>query len=461
MANFFKRNLTFAAYLSLNSVRSEPRIIIGAAQTSALLRKPRMTFFSIKSKPVLVPAFNIFASCLPGLEPFLDQELKALGFANQQSIAGGVCFSVSTVEEIHQCHLHLGTASHIFLRAGPAFRALGMEELARKVSKQRFWREYLKFPLKHLRLSIRVTSSKSRLYHTAGIAQRVERGINIALGKHEDFAEFSSSPATQCDTFIKILVRIHRDQVEISVDTSSTPLHKRGYRAEGAKAPLREDLAFALLYASGFGNGDMVGLLDPFCGSGTIVLEGAAIAYGLPPGRLRQAPLIGSVFEDKIGWETMVDSAVKKARATTESDFANNKPEFIGTDRNKGAIEISQRNAKRAGLSALVSFHHRVISDVDWFANPLLASDKKFVATNPPFGHRIKNTKNKSLLPLYQTLGHKVTKKALQNKVVGVSILAHDPKLIRQTGIPNLKLLFHSKHGGMNIFVLGTKRTSK
>eukprot|EP00957_Ditylum_brightwellii_P177897 13550177-Ditylum_brightwellii.AAC.1 len=109
------------------------------------------------------------------------------------------------------------------------------------------------------------------------------------------------------------------------MDTSATPLHKRGYKLEVAKAPLREDLAFALLRCAGWGtnpamtssnfHGDRKTnsyynsnfLLDPFCGSGTILIEGAAMAVGLPPGRLRPPPLWGTKLFDDDGWRKLVE----------------------------------------------------------------------------------------------------------------------------------------------------------
>jgi putative N6-adenine-specific DNA methylase len=103
---------------------------------------------------------------------------------------------------------------------------------------------------------------------------------------------------------VRIAVRFVDDVATISLDTSATPLHRRGYRLDGAKAPLREDIAFAVLQAAGFRKG--MALLDPFCGSGTIAIEAACIAAGLPPGRLRPAPLQGFAFADAAEWQKLL-----------------------------------------------------------------------------------------------------------------------------------------------------------
>ncbi|CAJ1931672.1 unnamed protein product [Cylindrotheca closterium] len=421
------------------------------------------------SSPLDAPPLHVFASCLPGLEPFLNEELVSLGFQTRRT-TGGVHFRASNAKELHSCHLWCGTASNIYLRAteDKTFRARGMAELKKHITRLSFWEECIDTTDQSLSsgFEIRVKSSKSKLYHTAGIAQRVEEGIYSALGKDTPSKEITES---QNDSQkLKVLVKIYRDEVEVSVDTSSTPIHQRGYRLETAKAPLREDLAFALLYSTKlFGRNNSANdwsVLDPFCGAGTIPIEAAALAHNLPPGRLREAPLRGLTFYDPDGWNRMVESAV---RNSTTGDM-NEELQILGTDRNEGAIAISERNAARASVDHLVKFRHQAISSNQWFENPSLAPSRTLVVCNPPFGHRIsKDTKKKkdpfssSLLPLIQTLGHKLMKLIGQSaegnsrRQVAVNILGTNPNLIRRSGIPNLKVSFASKHGGINVFALG------
>src|SRR4030095_2309855 len=171
-------------------------------------------------------------------------------------------------------HLHLGTASHLLLRCA-RFRCRNLQELQTKAA-QLPWPRWLRrdgpFP-------VHATARKSRLYHTGAIEERVRRGIAMALAGG---GELAAGPA------VPIAVRVVDDIVAISLDTSDQPLHRRGYRLESAKAPLREDLAHALLLGAGFARGQA--LLDPFCGAGTIAIEAAAIGLALPPGRLRPPP---------------------------------------------------------------------------------------------------------------------------------------------------------------------------
>jgi putative N6-adenine-specific DNA methylase len=395
----------------------------------------------------------LFASCLPGLEPFLKQEMRSLGFQEAQSTSGGVHFFASTADQIFKSHLFLGTASHIYLRAGAPFRARSMTEVTKGVARLDFWGQYMLPNGNNTKptLDIRVVASKSRLYHTKGIAERVEKGICTALGVNPDEKTVDKNPA------IRLLVRVHRDMVQISVDTSTTPLHQRGYRLETAKAPLREDLAYALLYSAGFGaeESKINSMLDPFCGSGTIPIEAASMACNLPPGRLREAPLRGLTLQNDASWQAMVDTALQQAQNQhTTYDYEN--IQILGSDRNQGGIDIARRNAERAGVAEVVKFQHNAISSNSWLENLSIAPMSFLVATNPPFGHRTSPAKSSpSLLPLYQTLGHKIAKIPEGN--VDVAILGYDVNLVRRTGIPNLKLQFTSKHGGLNVFALGAK----
>ena len=419
--------------------------------------------------------FDTFVSCLPGLEQLLQNELLSLGISSTSKPCG-VEFQASSVDQILQCHLKLGTASQISLRTGPSFRALGMEELCLKVSRLKFWKQYINMD-PHLQsntlpnLDIRVTSKKSRLYHTKGVEERVERGILNSLGldgqaimdkkklSNQNKKEDSNAKIKACTDSIKILVRIFRNEVEIMVDTSSSPLHKRGYRLEGGKAPLREDLAYALLYSSGYQGG---ALLDPFCGSGTIAIEGAAISAGYSPGRLRPAPLLGSRFYSDEKWRSALDDMYEIAERRREHEENSMDKYILGSDRDKGAIEAAMGNADRAGLSNLLKFEHRAISAVSWFEDPQSAPSTILVATNPPFGHRVSKNKKDSLLPLYQTLGHKVQRLAeTEGKSIHFSILAHNSRLARQTAIKNLNIQFASNHGGMKVFALGAKDISQ
>jgi putative N6-adenine-specific DNA methylase len=410
-----------------------------------------------------VKSLKFFASTSPGLEQLAFKELLSIGIKDikinpDDTLIGGVQFGVTSLEDIMKCHLHLGTVSHIYLRASKPFLATGMEELVRKVSKLEFWQSYLSsqdglIPL----FDIRVTASKSRLFHTAGIAERVERGILKAMNVDSDAYASLKQNSDKDKERLRILVRIQQNQVEISVDTACTPLHRRGYRLQSGKAPLREDLAYAFLYAQGWcSKSPFGGLVDPMCGSGTILIEGASMASGLPPGRLRPAPFKHSQLWDPQLWKSMVEASRVRA---LECKDAQGSLVIIGSDRDTGVIKAATENIKRAGLEDMIELHDCSISDNPWFLDSAsYNAHNMLVAVNPPYGVRVSRNKKKPkrnihpLLSLYQTLGRCSNGAASD---VNFGIIAHDVNLARQTGV-KMKSQFTTRHGGLSVTALST-----
>ncbi len=367
--------------------------------------------------------FELFAACQPGLEPLLMAELQALGVA-PRPLAGGVAFR-GDMQLAQRCCLWLGTASHVLLRlCEMPCRALG--ELQRKAA-QLPWRSWLR-PAVPVRLH--ATSRGSRVYHTDAIVERLEQAIANAFGAPV------RSPAAGDEAFATVHARFRDDVCTLSVDVTTTPLHRRGYRLDGRKAPLREDLAHALVLSSGW-TADLA-LLDPFCGSGTIAIEAAALGLGLPPGRLRPPPGEHLALFDADGWAQVRGFAPRPLPL-----------QIAASDRDEGAIAATRDNAERAGVAAHLDLRHAALSDQPWLG----AGDHPahgVVVTNPPFGRRI-GGKN-PLLPLYQTLGARI-------EALGdgwrAAILAHDVRLARRTALP-LRAAFTTRHGGLSITALVT-----
>ncbi len=331
---------------------------------------------------------------------------------------------------------------------------------------------------------IRVSSFKSNLYHTGAVAERVQFGILESLGRDlpdedeldskrndhglsQNKSDQSSDHKTKSNV-VPLTVRVNRDMVHISIDTSVNPLHQRGYRLQTAKAPLREDLAYAMLYSAGWqpthtrmhykaaNSGRLYSaLLDPFCGSGTIAIEAAAIAAGLPPGRLRSAPMEGTKLHDPAKWNNLIKSAMSPDQRAVSSEFY-----VSASDRDMGAIQAARNNAKRAGVSDYLRIEEGSLSSSDWFVNPSAAPDSILVATNPPFGKRIspiatlRRGDNHPLLPLYQKIGHQIHKLMEVKDSVGAVVLAQDLRLARRTALEDFEVAFTSHHGGMPVSAL-------
>jgi putative N6-adenine-specific DNA methylase len=393
-------------------------------------------------------------TCLPGLEPILSSELRSLRI-DHRSIPHGAQLTEPSIETILKCNLFLGSATNILLRCGEPFSARGLAELRRKTARLP-WHEIVRGD--KVRLQAKVTTSKSKLYHLAAIQARVVAGFYEALG-HDGIpsdrttVEIPSSIAED-DPLVHLEVQITRDQVEIWLCAALTPLHRRGYRLETSKAPLREDLAYAMLYAAGWSPAWNTEsqcpyelLLDPLCGSGTIAIEGASMLAGLAPGRLRPPPLVGTCYENSILHHELLT-------ASMESAISVEAPAVFASDRDSGAVAATRSNAERAGVLKYMDIQNCALS-----AHPLLSNNQGgrslLVVTNPPFGRRVSNSASSrvkqgkvdiGLLPLYQSL-RQLTVDRPNTRTV---LLAQGTELVQRAGW-NVDELFRSTHGGLSV----------
>jgi putative N6-adenine-specific DNA methylase len=368
------------------------------------------------------PPLSLFAACQPGLEPLLAREIAGLG-AQTSAVPGGVDFSGDVVLAMRAARW-LGTASHLVLRVAE-FRCRAPGELERKAAEVP-WRVWLRADVP---LAIRATSRATRVYHTGLIAERVRAAISRALGAAPPTPSAPDAPAA------RLQVRFQRDVCTLSLEATSTPLHRRGYRLEGAKAPLREDLAHALVLASGWT--PELALLDPFCGSGTIAIEAAGLALGLAPGRLRAPALEHLALFDAGAWRA----------AAAETRPARVAP-ISASDRDAGAIAAARANAERAGVAHAIAFERAAVTKSAWLAAPESAPARGVLVTNPPFGRRV--SESRKLETLYQALGHRAARLGAGWRV---AILAHDPRLARRTGLA-LAVAFSTRHGGLSVSAL-------
>jgi putative N6-adenine-specific DNA methylase len=375
-------------------------------------------------------SFDCFAACQPGLEPLLVGELQALEL-KPRALAGGAAFHAK-LGPLLRAGLWLGTASHVLVRIAE-FHCRALGELQRKAAELP-WRDWLR---PQVPVSIQATTKASRVYHTGAAEERVHDAIAAAFGK-PPFAAAATD-----DVVARVHVRFRDNVCTLSLDTTSSPLHRRGYRLDGRKAPLREDLAHALVLASGWVPGDA--LLDPFGGSGTIAIEAAALALGLAPGRLRPPPLHHLAPFDVDVWDTV--RTAPGPRPTVVALAPGEAPRCMVGDRDAGAVAAARENAARAGVAEAITFHHGAITTAPWL-QPAAAPPRGALVTNPPFGVRV--PKANDLLPLYQTLGHRA---ARLPEGWRLAILAHDVRLARRTGLP-LRAAFTTRHGGLAVTAL-------
>ena len=385
---------------------------------------------------------ELFAVTAPGLESIALGELKRLGLKGKAEV-GGVAFRGDS-EAIYAANLWLRTASRVVVRVA-RFHASTFHELERR-ARQVPWAEFLGSGSS---VRLRVTCRKSRLYHSDAVAERILAAIQRATSggvavegnsSSADADDEISDDATSAQLFI---VRIVDDECEISADTSGELLHRRGYRQETGKAPLRETLAAAMLLASGWRSGEP--LIDPLCGSGTIPIEAALLARGVAPGARRKFSFMNWPGFDVPLWSS-VHAAAKSAAKT-----ALPTSEILGADRDSGAVESAERNAERAGVGEDIRFNTSALSVT--LEQLEEAAGAGWVLTNPPYGVRVGETEQ--LRNLYATLGSKV--KSVSGWRLG--ILTSDTTLARQLGVP-MRARFSTTNGGIPVAFLAQEKIS-
>lgn len=318
-----------------------------------------------------------------------------------------------------RANLWLRTASRVLVRIA-TFRATAFYELEKRVKKIP-WEQFV---APGIGAEFRVTARKSKLYHSDAIAERMHKAVQ---SRRRSSAANGRQPTADGQLFV---VRVFRDEFVVSADTSGELLHMRGYRQAVGKAPLRETLAAALLIAS-----DWTGrapLIDPFCGSGTMPIEGALLARLLPPGLHRRFAFMQWPNYDASTWDQLTSDAKTSALASSSVPIS-------GSDRDAGAIESARANAGRAGVADDIDFSVRAISNLD------PPSPTGLVATNPPYGVRVSRSSN--VRNLYAQLGH-----VLRERCPGwrVALYSADLRLTREIRLPFRQVL-RTSNGGIRV----------
>lgn len=329
-----------------------------------------------------------FAVISPGLEDVLDQELRSFKVRKREVLRGGVAFD-ATARGLCEVLQWSRLAQRVYLRL-TQFRAKSAIELYQKT--RRF--DWSRIVPSGCPLAFSVSIHQSRLYGTGQVSDRVFDGIRDALGPAGASpvrVDVSASTTEQQDGVVqplRILVRLEEDQCQLSLDASGGFLHRRGWRHQTGSAPLRENLAAALLVKAGWSPG--MALVDPMCGSGTFLIEAARWCAGLPP-RLW-------------GWEAYAYSrwshpSLDAWESATSRVFdlpceAYVQPSLLGFDLDQNVVSIAMENAQRAGIDTTLSFGVQSVSALE---EPPCPSG--VMIANPPYGERIARKKVKGKAP--------------------------------------------------------------
>ncbi len=381
--------------------------------------------------------FRFFAVSAPGLEALLLRELVQLG-AEARAVPGGVEGTVSRLV-FWRIHRESALAESLRVRL-KSFHAASFSALEAGLSKLP-WHAYA---TAHTPLEVRVSCSKSRLYHSEAIVERVVRVVGERLRSRPDGAR-PSAP-------LRIHLRLERDVVTPSIDSSGELLHRRGYRQAVEAAPLRETLAAAMAsLLDGLGGAPPSGVWDPFCGSGALPLEWLRSRVGIAPGARRRF-----AFER---WPThpKADYAAWK-RAQDEEEQASWRTRAAGvhawcSDVDEKAVRSAVMNATALLGEGMGDALSTSCGDFRQVAELIPAGTA--IIGNPPHGKRIGNSQRSN--KLYEALEALLVERSDLRPVV--IACGHQPFVARalaerRGGLRWVRLL-RSKQGGLPVSVLG------
>jgi 23S rRNA (guanine2445-N2)-methyltransferase / 23S rRNA (guanine2069-N7)-methyltransferase len=336
------------------------------------------------------PAFEFFAACPRHVPDLLAGELRVLGLDVTREHPAGVSFTAPLRDGYLAC-LASRTASRVLLVLGtvPVETPEAMYEAIRAMP----WEDHLA-PDGTLAIDV-VGQGPAWLRHSQFAAQKAKDAIV------DRFRERSGArPSVDLGSpDLRLNLSFMRQRASLAIDLSGEPLHRRGYRQSGVEAPLKENLAAALLLRCGWPAiaAEGGGFADPMCGSGTLVIEAALMAADIAPGLLRRRFGFERWRQHRPGiWEELRAAAL--ARRRPEAVAAGR---FRGYDRDQGAIRAALANSGRCGVGDHIVFERRELAQC-----PKASEPQGLVLVNPPYGARLEEVA--SLEPTYALLGTKL-----------------------------------------------------
>lgn len=332
--------------------------------------------------------YQLFATTPKTLEETLATELRNLGAQNLKPTIAGVAFS-GDLEVAYRTCLWSRCANRIFLVLSD-FEVNSQDDLYAAVKKIN-WFEHMA-PTDSFAVSFSAKNSEAiRNSHFGSL--KVKDAVVDQMR-----AKFNKRPDIDTEQpNIRINVFLNRKKAQLSLDLSGESLHKRGYRDTRVPAPIKENLAAAILLKSHWPDiaKQQGSLLDPMCGSGTLLVEGAMIAADYAPGLMREYfGFIGWKKHDQSLWQQLRDEAEKR-----KDEGLKSLPVIVGFDANLGAISAAKLHIERAGLEGKIHIERRDIVD----AKPADSWPAGLVICNPPYGERLGD--QEQVLALYEGFG--------------------------------------------------------
>ncbi|MDE7479039.1 MAG: class I SAM-dependent RNA methyltransferase, partial [Lachnospiraceae bacterium] len=325
--------------------------------------------------------YELIAPCHFGLEAVLKQEITELGYDVSQVEDGRVTF-IGDDEAICRANIGLRTAERILIKVG-SFHAETFDELFENTKKLP-WEEYI--PKDGKFWVAKAASIKSKLFSPSDIQSIMKKAMVERLKQVYHVSWFDEDGQG-----FPVRVFLMKDTVTVGLDTTGESLHKRGYRKYTAKAPIAENLAAALIMLTPWKR-DRI-LVDPFCGSGTILIEAALMAANIAPGMKRGfTALKWAHLIDKKMWDDCYEEAREMVDMSAIVDLE-------GSDIDPEMIKIAKQNAQLAGVGQMIKFEAKDVGKLSH------EGQYGFIITNPPYGERLEGKAD--IPPLYRKLGER------------------------------------------------------
>ena len=340
-------------------------------------------------------SLELLVTCPRGLEELLAEELAALGAAPGKSTVGAVNARADLVTAYRLC-LWSRLANRVILCLVREEGVNTPDQLREAVAAVA-WEQHL--PL-GASLAVDFHGRSEEIRHTRFGAQTVKDGVVDRLQARE--LPRPSVDLKQPD--LRLYANLHRGRLVVGIDLSGESLHRRGYRRDVGHAPLKENLAAALLVRAGWPELALQGapLVDPLCGAGTLLIEAALMAADMAPNLPRERfGFHGWAGHDEAAWRELRREA--EARASIGRKRCRSR--FYGFDQSPAALSAAKANAMRAGIPALIELQGAGLAEL---ARPqgLEEAPAGLVITNPPYGERLGELPE--LVTLYARLGERV-----------------------------------------------------
>lgn len=353
--------------------------------------------------------YSLFVSCPRGLEYLLEEELKTLGLLVTRVSPQGV-YGDANLQTLYQLCIWSRLANRIQLILFSGY--VGNQQALHQLCTEFHWQTVFSVDKT---IAIEFHGASEQIRNTMFGAQLVKDGVVDHFRRLNNTRPSVDKENPQ----IVLHAYLKEDHITLSLDLNGYSLHQRGYRSLAGKAPIKENIAAALLMRAKWPELVAQGYAfhDPFCGAGTLVIEAAMMAAHIAPGLIRQDQSLQYWAQHQASlWESLRVQALQQVKPVAVP--------LVGTDADNKVIELARTNAEHAGVASLVEFKHVALKDVKATVN------KGLIACNPPYGERLSNVTE--LIPLYQQLG-----KILHDSYQGwqAAVLTSNPVLAKSLGL--------------------------